>query len=43
VFDCLAEAVRNNTLGRDGAELAAIRVTIAESPWARAYYEAKLR
>ena len=43
VFDGLAEAVRTGALGRDGAELAAIRVTIAESPWARACYEAKLR
>jgi 6-pyruvoyl-tetrahydropterin synthase len=43
VFDCLAEAVRKGALGRDGAELAAIRVTIAESPWARALYEANLQ
>ena len=43
VFDALADAVRNEALGRNSEELAAIRVTIAESPWARAYYEAKLR
>ncbi len=40
VFDKLADAVRSGALGRDGRELAAVRVTIAESPTARAWYEA---
>ena len=38
----LAEAARGGELGRDGNELSAIRVTIAESPVARAWYEASL-
>ena len=42
LFDRLAEAARNGELGRDGNELNAIRVTIAESPVARAWYEASL-
>jgi 6-pyruvoyl-tetrahydropterin synthase len=42
VFDELAEAVRAGNLGRDGREIAAIRVTIGESPSARAWYEASL-
>jgi len=42
VFDRLAEAARSGSLGREGRELAAIRVTIAESPLARAWYEAPL-
>src|ERR1700704_1808392 len=40
VFDRMAEQVRAGRLGRDGREIAAIRVTIAESPSARAWYEA---
>jgi 6-pyruvoyl-tetrahydropterin synthase len=40
VFDKLAEAARANALGRDGRELNAIRVTVSESPTARAWYEA---
>jgi 6-pyruvoyl-tetrahydropterin synthase len=40
VFDALAAAVREGRLGRDGREIAAIRVTIGESPSARAWYEA---
>jgi 6-pyruvoyl-tetrahydropterin synthase len=40
VFDRLAEAVRADELGRSGREVAAIRVTISESPTARAWYEA---
>jgi 6-pyruvoyl-tetrahydropterin synthase len=40
VFDRLAEAVRADELGRSGREIAAIRVTIGESPTARAWYEA---
>src|SRR2546430_5423273 len=40
VFDRLAAAARAGKLGRDGRELKAIRVAIAESPLARAWYEA---
>ena len=40
VFDRLGEAVRAGELGRDGREIARIRVTISESPVARAWYEA---
>ena len=43
VFDRLAAAARADGLGRDGKELAAIRVTIAESDVARAWYEGRLR
>ena len=42
VFDQLADAARAGALGRPGRELAAIRVTVAESPSARAWYEAPL-
>ena len=42
LFDRLAEAARDGELGRDGNELSSIRVTIAESPVARAWYEAPL-
>lgn len=42
VFDQLAQAARAGRLGRDGKELHAIRITIAESPSARAWYEAPL-
>jgi 6-pyruvoyl-tetrahydropterin synthase len=42
VFDRLADAAREGKLGRDGRELASIRITIAESPVARAWYEAPL-
>ena len=42
VFDRLAEAVRAGRLGRNGRDIAAIRVTIGESPSARAWYEAPL-
>jgi 6-pyruvoyl-tetrahydropterin synthase len=42
VFDRLAEAARAGEFGRDGNELSSIRVTIAESPLARASYEAPL-
>ena len=42
VFDGLANAARQNELGRAGHELHAIRVTISESHVARAYYEAEL-
>jgi 6-pyruvoyl-tetrahydropterin synthase len=42
LFDALAKAARTGELGRDGRELAAIRVTISESHVARAWYEAAL-
>jgi len=42
VFDKLAEAARAGNLGRDGRDLAAIRVTVSESHLARAWYEAAL-
>jgi 6-pyruvoyl-tetrahydropterin synthase len=42
VFDRMAEAARKGELGRDGRELAAVRVTVGESPTARAWYEAPL-
>ncbi len=43
VFDRLAAAAKSGGLGRNGAELAAIRVTISESHVARAWYEGPLR
>ncbi|HEY5310512.1 MAG TPA: 6-carboxytetrahydropterin synthase [Casimicrobiaceae bacterium] len=43
VFDKLASGARAGELGRDGRELGAIRVKIAESHVARASYEAPLR
>jgi len=43
IFDRLAAAAHDNGLGRDGRELAAIRVTISESDVARAWYEGPLR
>src|ERR1700724_2754924 len=42
VFDGLAAAARSGQLGREGREIGAIRVTVAESPSARAWYEAAL-
>jgi 6-pyruvoyl-tetrahydropterin synthase len=42
VFDGLAAAVKNGELGREGREISAIRVTVAESPTARAWYEGAL-
>jgi 6-pyruvoyl-tetrahydropterin synthase len=42
VFDGLAEAVKKGHLGRDGREIAGIRVTVSESPTARAWYEGNL-
>ena len=42
VYERLADAARAGELGRAGNELGAIRVTIAESPPARAWYEAPL-
>lgn len=42
IFDVLAAAARNGELGRDGAELHAIRVTLSESHVARAWYEAEI-
>ncbi len=43
VYDRLADAARGGGLGRNGRELSAIRVTIAESDVARASYEGRLR
>jgi hypothetical protein len=42
VFDQLADAARSGALGREPRELKSIRVTVAESPSARAWYEAPL-
>jgi 6-pyruvoyl-tetrahydropterin synthase len=42
IFDVLSAAARNGELGRDGAELYAIRVTLSESHVARAWYEAEI-
>jgi 6-pyruvoyl-tetrahydropterin synthase len=42
VFDELTAAAKRGELGRDGREISAIRVTIAESPTARAWYEGAL-
>jgi 6-pyruvoyl-tetrahydropterin synthase len=42
IHDGLAAAARRGDLGRDGRELAAIRITISESHVARAWYEAAL-
>jgi 6-pyruvoyl-tetrahydropterin synthase len=42
VFDALAGVARSDGLGRAGRELTAIRVTVDESPSARAWYEAPL-
>ncbi len=40
VFDRFSDAVRAGKLGRDPKEIAALRVTVSESPTARAWYEA---
>jgi 6-pyruvoyl-tetrahydropterin synthase len=42
VFDHLADAARAGDLGRTPREIKSIRVTVAESPNARAWYEAPL-
>ena len=42
LFEHLAGAARAGKLGREGRELNSIRVTVAESPLARAWYEASL-
>jgi 6-pyruvoyl-tetrahydropterin synthase len=42
IFERLAENARAGELGRNGRELKAIRVTLAESHVARAWYEADL-
>src|SRR5436853_5293483 len=42
VYEHFAAAARAGKLGRDGRELTSIRVTVAESPTARAWYEAPL-
>lgn len=43
IFDQLASAARSGHLGRDGAQLHAIRITISESHIARAWYEAPIQ
>jgi 6-pyruvoyl-tetrahydropterin synthase len=42
LFEHFAAAARAGKLGRAGRELKSIRVTVAESPVARAWYEASL-
>jgi 6-pyruvoyl-tetrahydropterin synthase len=42
LFDHLAGAARAGRLGRESGDLKSIRVTVAESPVARAWYEAPL-
>lgn len=42
VFDRIALAVRGNKLGRPAKEIFALRVTVSESPTARAWYQAPL-
>jgi 6-pyruvoyl-tetrahydropterin synthase len=42
LFDGLAKAAKSDQLGRPGRELHAIRIKIAESHVARAWYEAEL-
>jgi 6-pyruvoyl-tetrahydropterin synthase len=42
LFDQLVDAARKGALGREGRELKSIRVTVAESPTARAWYEGPL-
>lgn len=42
IFDRLAEAARSGSLGREGGEIASIRVTLHESHVARAWYEAPI-
>jgi 6-pyruvoyl-tetrahydropterin synthase len=42
VFDRFAAAVRAGKLGREPREIGALRVTVSESPTARAWYEAPL-
>lgn len=42
VFDKLAAAVKGNKLGRPAREIFALRVTVSESPNARASYQAPL-
>lgn len=42
VFDKVAAAVKSNKLGRNAREIFALRVTVSESPTARAWYQAPL-
>jgi hypothetical protein len=42
VFDQFASAVKADKLGRTPREISALRVTVGESPNARAWYEAPL-
>ena len=41
-IDQMVQAARSGKLGRDGKDLYSIRVTVSESPVARAWYEAPL-
>lgn len=42
LFEQIAGVARSGSLGRNGRELAAMRITVAESHVARAWYEAPL-
>jgi 6-pyruvoyl-tetrahydropterin synthase len=42
LFDVIADAARAGKLGRNGSDLHSMCVTVAESPLARAWYEAPL-
>jgi 6-pyruvoyl-tetrahydropterin synthase len=42
VHDKIAAAMRAGKLGRDAREISALRITVSESPTARAWYEAPL-
>ena len=42
IYDRLADAARNDQLGRNGRELSSIRVSLHESHVARAWYQAAL-
>lgn len=42
IYDRLADAARNDQLGRSGRELSSIRVSLHESHVARAWYQAAL-
>jgi 6-pyruvoyl-tetrahydropterin synthase len=42
VFDKIAAAVKANKLGRPGKDIFGLRVTVSESPTARAWYQAPL-
>lgn len=42
VYDKIVEAVKANKLGRPGREIFIVRVTVSESPTARAWFEGPL-